>query len=158
MCLRGAAGNRESLGVRPGESGPRQRGPWALRSPIAGRPALLPPPAPPARFRRGGATPPGPRPPSPPPPWLPRLSRRSGSAGGWFSGCVPVFWRRSLLPPSRPGPRSACPLPGARGHLSQPSALSSDRRRPPLHCPSAPPVRADLAFAPPSPGSAQTGV
>lgn len=96
----------------------------------------------------------------------PRGGRAAPEAGSLAAS--PVFQRLAALPAptSRPGPRSrplslekhACPLPAARGHLSQSSALSFDRRRLPLHCPSAPPVRTDLTFAPPSPGSAQTCV
>lgn len=77
-------------------------------------PGAAPPPTPPSRFQCGRATPPGPRPPSPPPPWLPRPSRRSGSTGGWFPGCVPRLPETRSAPCSHQPPRAsvAPPLPG----------------------------------------------
>lgn len=137
MCLRGAAGNRESLGGAA-------RGVWAqaartMGTAIADRrpPGAAPPSGSSGQIpaRRGDA--------SRPAPALPSASVAAAPLAEVWQCRRLVLWlrprlpetRRSLLPPSLPGPRSACPLPAARGHLSQSSALSFDRRRPPLHCP-----------------------
>ena len=117
-----------------GRSRPGLRSPWARCSPLARRcfprPGSLGPES--ARFRRGAATPPGPRPSLLLLRWPPRPSPGAGWARRRFPAASPLLepggaprshpppsalGPRPALPGSRPPEKHAVPLPAARGHI-----------------------------------------